>query len=194
MAKYKIADQEVHNMARDLIADHHGDLAGVGVIFDILFAYGPTNEAGERTGPALKANGYQCSASVSIVPLKWRVRGMGDAEILLDGDRWPELTPEQQQALLDHELMHVQIARDAEGSVINDNCGRPKLKMKLHDFHFGWFTANAARHGANSPEVEQATAIVRDAGNVYFQTEMTLPGAVSKRKPRAIKNKEEPAA
>ena len=159
---------------QDQINKHHTNFNEAALTFDVFLAYAPENDAGEKTGPALKQHGYPCGGIVSIVSLKNRVCGRSDAEIVLDGDSWPKLTSEEQDALIDHELEHVVVARDLEGAIIRDTHGRPKLKMKLHDREHGWFDSIAKRHGAASGEVQQDRRIVAEAMDIFFQCEMSL--------------------
>lgn len=188
-SKFALATKEVMVKLQGQIEKYHSDLNTQGVTFDVLMAYAPENDAGEKTGPALKLHGYACGGVVSIVSLKNRVCGRSDAEILLDGDSWEKMSPEQQDALLDHELYHLVVARDLEGSPIRDTHGRPKLKMKLHDRQFGWFDAVAQRHGDASGEVFQAKQLVIEAGLIYFQGQFNLGDPRRAKKPKAIKNK-----
>ena len=102
-------------------------------------------------------------AIVKINSLKDRVEGKADATILLDGYQWDhEMSEDQRKAVLDHEVMHLMLERDGEGQIVADDIGRPKLKMRLHDFHFGGFHAIAERHGPHSVE----HAAVKSLGEV----------------------------
>ncbi len=68
---------------------------------------------------------------------------------------------------MDHELTHLELA-EKEGAPVLDDGGRPKLKMRLHDYEFGWFTEVAERHKENAIEVQQARALIDGDGQVYF--------------------------
>ena len=168
---------------------YYSELSAVGVTFDILFAFATKNEQGEKTGPALKDRGYPCNGVVSITPLKYRVRGMSDAEIILDGDNWTKLSPEQQRALIDHEVRHIVVSRSMNGDVITDSFGRPKLKLALHHIQTGWFVDVAKRNGAASAEVEQATQIFAQ----YKQELFGFVGSVKGSKKKALADKPEEA-
>lgn len=181
-----MATKDIMVKLQGQINQYHSNFNDAKLTFDVFMAYAPENDAGEKTGPALKLHGYPCGGLVSIVSLKNRVCGRSDAEIVLDGDSWDKLTSAEQDALLDHELEHVVVARDLEGAVIYDTHGRPKLKLKLHDREHGWFDAIAKRHGDASGEVQQARRIVAEAMDIYFQSEMTLGDS---RKPKQKKLK-----
>lgn len=167
-SSYQRADKALHEQALALMAEHHKDLDLAKVSVDIIFAYAGENGAGEKLGPALKHGGYEAIGIAKIVPLLQRVMGRSDTQILLDGDRWPDLDPEQQAAVLDHELQHIAVSKDVEGGLITDTHGRPKLKLRLHDYQFGFFTEIAKRHKGASIEVIQAAQLYAQNGQYYF--------------------------
>lgn len=165
MPHYKKCGPEVRDLASEILNQYesHKSLVDQGVKVDFLFAYGdrdPKND--ELVGPALTKNGVPVLGICKIVNLKDRTKGLGDAEICIDGDWWDDANIEQQSALLDHELHHIALAHK------RDNLGRPKLVLRKHDFEFGWFTIIAARHGNFSMERQQAKQIVEIAGQFYF--------------------------
>jgi hypothetical protein len=67
-----------------------------------------------------------------------------------------------QVAVLDHELTHLELVTDGDGTVKYDDYNRPKLKIRLHDIHYGWFSEVAKRHKGASIEVQQATRLVSE--------------------------------
>jgi hypothetical protein len=166
--KFTRADKEVTDLAKEIITEHCEELGAVGVTFDILMAHAPENDAGEKTGPALKLHGYPCGGIISIQSLKNRVIGSSDALILLDADQWQDMEENDRKALLHHELHHVTISRDVEGGVIYDTHGRPKLKLRLHDVQVGWFTHIAKIYKEHSGEVQDARKIFDQHGNTLF--------------------------
>lgn len=167
-AKYTPCPKAIHEQAYAILKEHHADLHAAGVTVDLIFAYAGENDAGEKIGPALKLGGYACAGIASKVPLLGRVMGRADVQVLLDGDKWEELHEDQQTALIDHEITHFALAKDSEGGTILDTHGRPKIKMKLHDFDFGWFTSIAERYKEASGEVIQAAQLYQQAGQSYF--------------------------
>jgi len=121
---------------------------------------GRNEETNEPEGRALECKGVAALAVVRATKLKERVQGRADVEILICGVEWPRLTPKQQDALIDHELYHVELIIDREtGEPKLDDSGRPMLNMRDHDISVGWFLINAQRHGINSPEIRQARQI-----------------------------------
>lgn len=163
MPIYQLAPKEVAQRAGRMIEAHHPDIENAKVQIDYLYAYAKDPEE-----PGLKLHGYPALAICKITSLKDRVKGMGDCEISIDAKRYSEMSDAQKDALLDHELEHIQIKRDEDGLFKTDDIGRPALKMKLHDFDFGWFSSIAQRHGNNSIEVQQAHSIFDSAGQYLF--------------------------
>lgn len=163
MSTYERADKEATALLRVIMKDHHPELAERQVTVDLLFAYGPVNEAGQKVGPAIKHHGFEAAGVCRITNLKDRAKGLADAEIVVDGDRWPNWGLARRRALLDHELTHLDV------SLEDDDLKRPKLRLRKHDFQFGWFAAVAERWGADSFEVEQATGIVQSTGQLFFK-------------------------
>lgn len=147
----------------DVMAKYHPGLRDAGVRVDVLLQLATRDDNGDPTGPAIKHGGYTAAAVVRIVGLKDRVKGMGDAEILLDGDRYDEWDERELAAILDHELTHLEFRTDkVTGNVKRDDAGRPQLKMRLHDHQYGWFESVARRHGKFAVEVQQAEKLVSD--------------------------------
>lgn len=157
---YEKAPAEITEQISRLIAEWHPKLAKAGVTVDALTAL-------NDSGHAVKCAGYPALAVVRIISLKDRVKGMADAEIVIDSDAWETLEPAQQDALLDHELYHLEPIEDADGFK-RDSLGRPKLSMRLHDVQVGWFREIATRHGANSPERIQAKKLFDKEQQTFF--------------------------
>jgi len=149
--------------------DSHNPLLDARVKIDFVFAYADRDEkTGAPINDALTKNGCKALGVCRKIPLKDRALGRGDAEISIDGDWWKEdASPEEQAALLDHELHHIEVKIDNRGPV-RDYLGRPVLRLRKHDHEFGWFTVIAARHGPNSQERIQAKAIMDMHGQFYW--------------------------
>jgi hypothetical protein len=165
--KYTKADNETRAEIDGVIKEHHEELSAIGVEFDVLFGYAPTNDEGEITGSALKVHGYPVNSVSRIVNLRDRVKGNADAEIILDGDAWPKLEPEQKTAVIDRAISQFVIARNIDGEVILDTHGRPKLKLRQADWHIEIYNDIASRHGANSPEITQLMGLAK-SGQIDF--------------------------
>lgn len=168
MSTYVKCGSEVEQLADELIEKYHSALKKHGVKIDYLFALSKLDDNGDPVGPAIKANGYPALGMARIIPLKDRVGGRTDVEVILDGQRWETLADDMKAALLDHELSHFQVKLDENGDHEEDDCGRPKISMRLHDVQVGWFADVAARHGAASVEVHDAQNIVNDFRESIF--------------------------
>jgi len=164
-------DTECEQLA-EVLEKYHPQLHDAELIVDVLVAFATKNEHGEPRGPALSHGGYPAIATVRINPLKQRVLGQGDALVTLDGDRWGDFSADEQRAILDHELTHLELVESEDGGgVEGDDIGRPKLRIVKHDHQFGWFDAVVRRHGRNSVEWGQFAAFQEKA---FKQT--WLPG------------------
>ena len=75
----------------------------------------------------------------------------------------------KKDALLDHELYHLEVQRNKHGKPKLDCNRRPKLTMRLHDRQYGWFDEIAQRHGSASIECQQAMGLYLAGKQTYFQ-------------------------
>lgn len=170
------ATNELDGLIDDLIENDpdHRDLRQAGVTVAVLIFRGDA---------PLKLHGYPALATVKKTSLKDRALGMRDAIITVDGNEWPNLEPDQQRALIDHELFHLvpvsagtKWETDPETGEMKeagkeyefDDLHRPKLTIRLHDVEVGWFVRMAQKHGAASQEVKQATKIMDEYGQLLF--------------------------
>lgn len=161
MKSYDIAPAEVGSKIQSLIEAYHPKLKEAGVTIHALFAQ-------NSGGHAVTCGGYPALAVVRITSLKDRVKGMRDAEIVIDEENYDELNDAQRDGLLDHELHHLETVPDDDGGFQRDKAGRPKLSMRKHDVQIGWFTEIAKRHGVNSPEQIQARKLFDHHGQYFF--------------------------
>lgn len=177
MKTFKRCDDSVQDLAQEILSafESHAPLVEARVKIDLVFAYAAENPQGDKVGSALSRHGVRALGIARKIPLKDRAMGRGDAEIALDGDWWKDADPADRRALLDHELHHLAIATDSAGALQKDDLGRPRLKLRHHDFEFGWFTIIAERHGAASLEVQQARTIFDTAGQAYWPGILTAP-------------------
>jgi len=164
---YEAAGQEVWSVHNLLVARYYHWIDKEGVTFNLLIAHGPVDKDGNTTAPAIMLHGHRAAATVKINSLKDRVKGLHDVTIEIDGDLWPKWSNEQRRSVLDHELYHLEPHTNADGSPKLDDCGRPYLTLRKHDFHFGGFAEIAARHRDHAFEVkavEEAYALCAGAG------------------------------
>jgi hypothetical protein len=170
MPHFKRCDVSVQTMAAAILAEYeeHKSLIQSPVQIDYVFAFADLDTDGFPRNDALRLGGVKCLGIARIISTKQRALGRGDAEISLDGDWWREASVEQQKALLDHELHHLTVKMSKLGTPVTDDLQRPKLKMRRHDYDFGWFSIIAARHGKASQECVQAKQILDGAGSFLF--------------------------
>ncbi len=173
MATYSSAPHEVHDVVSSVMERYHGGLCDAGVTVTVLFAYAPRDSNGDPVGPAIKVHGAPALASIKITSLRDRAAGLADSIMLIDGDRFDELSPEELEALIDHELTHLELKVDDQGAVKRDDLDRPAMKIRPHDWEFGWFDEVARRHGEKSVEVKQARKLAEASGDLY---QLALPG------------------
>ncbi|MEM6981166.1 MAG: putative metallopeptidase [Planctomycetota bacterium] len=151
---YAKAPLELRERCGRVMTKYHGELCDHEVKVDLVMAFAATDADGDPKGPAItSSSGAAAAACIRVVGLKDRVLGRGDAEMTIDGDRYSKWQMSTIDALLDHELTHLELT----GNV--DDLGRPKLRLRPHDCDFGWFDCVARRHGDHSFEVTQAKSI-----------------------------------
>jgi hypothetical protein len=167
---FQLADASVHQLAKEVMEQHHPELRmpdGDFVKLCIMMAFGDANSS----EPALKLHGYAAAAIVKVIPYDQRVDKRADAEIKIDQSQWDAFTDAQRRALLDHEITHLEIQKDDDGFVKTDDAGRPKLRMKLHDWQLGGFRSIAQRYGRDAIEVINAKAFEKDFGDCALAAE-----------------------
>lgn len=140
MATYRKADPDATDIVVSILGQHYPKLAAAGVRIGVLMAFAPkSDKTGEPIGNAVMWAGMKAAAKIRIVSLKDRVAGLPDAQIIVDGDEWPDWDEKRRTALMHHEVEHLELRLDDEGNVQTDDAFRPKLKLKTHDFYVGGF-------------------------------------------------------
>lgn len=115
-------------------------------------------------GDPVKVNGRPCAATIKPIPYRQRVDERADAELTLCGRRWLSRNDRQQDALLDRMISYLQFSLDDKGCVKCDGEGRPKLALRLEDWHVSGFLEVAQRWGEDSCEVAEARAFSKQFG------------------------------
>lgn len=165
MSWYAIANEEINLTIQKVMKENHQELFNEGVTITALIAR-------SENGPAITVRGCEAAGCIRITKLAERTLGLGDAVMILDGERLDAWTSKRLQAVIDHELRHLVVARSKKtGEVQRDDQDRPKLKIRPHDFEFGWFARTAELYGEDSYEVSQAREIV----SAQF-VQLLLPG------------------
>jgi hypothetical protein len=164
MKIYSDASKDVRTRVTALVKKYYPELLKVGLKIDLQFVTSDDEE------PALSVGGgYPAKAIIRKIPARDRHMGLGDCRIEIDEDIYEGMNDAERDALLDHELYHLELVLDKNRKPKPDGAGRPKLALKLHDRQFGWFDAIARRHGAASTEVQQAKQLIHETGQMYFQ-------------------------
>lgn len=157
MAKsYRKSDHTMRALMDNVMEQFHPHLINQNIIVDLIDAYDSMG------GPAVMHHGLPAAAVIRSVPLKDRTMGRGDVEITFDGHVVRNMTRDQQMALIDHELYHLEIKRNKDGQPKLDDLGRTEYKLIPHDREFGWFDAIARRWGKHSMEAQQALSMIMD--------------------------------
>lgn len=158
---YQDSESEIHKQMLRVMDQFHQPLKSYGVTVATIVVEDVDSD-GARTGkPALKLHGSPAYAIVKINSLKDRVEGKSDATIFLDGEHWGQASEAEKVAILDHELHHLLPVLDEDANLVADDAGRPKLKMRPHDFQVGWFHTIAERHGPHAVETQQMQEIAK---------------------------------
>lgn len=170
---YETAPASVLDLLAKVMRKHHPELARAEVRVAVLMAL--TDDA----SPAVVLRGYQCAATIQKLSIKQRVLTNHDALMILDGNRWLDWPERSQQALLDHELTHLEVGIDKDGFLKTDAIGRPKLYMRLHDWEIGGFEAVARRWGSDALDVVAARRFRREYGPTLFD-DPAAPGSADR--------------
>lgn len=156
-------DASVLDMAAKLMDTHYRELREAGVTVCYLFASNP-----EAIGGCLKHQGYFAAATIKVNSLKCRVEGKKDLTVTIDREWWEQHDKAECLALLDHELHHALLGYDDDGKVIVDDIGRPKIKLKLHDWQHGGFYEVVKRHGLAAEEAKGIMNVQKEFAQRQF--------------------------
>jgi hypothetical protein len=151
---YELADDTTARLIQSVLIEHHERLMTERVTVQTVFACNVDEESGEES-PCLKHHGYPAIAKVQVTSYVDRVRGIPDAKLTIDRYEWTRMAKTRQQACIDHELTHLELKLDTEGLVKRDDLGRPKLKLRVHDWELSGFAEVVERHGEASVESAQ---------------------------------------
>lgn len=166
MPTYRPDNGEIQRVIDDISERHYEPLKNAGVTFDVMVAMPGDSDDSDL----VKLHGRECYAVIQITPYKLRCRGMSDVTLWVDGPKWDGLDERKREALIDHELHHLELqwtkpkwVGEVEiPSVVKlDESGRPKLKLIPHDWEIGGFDAIVSRYGNDSIEIEQCRAMVQ---------------------------------
>lgn len=151
---YQAADGTVADLVQRVMREHHPALADTGVTVSVVMAAKETEEEGAV--PALKRNGLDIAAKIQVASLVDRARGLPDTKLTVDQFAWDRLAERSRIALIDHELEHLQLVGET------DDLGRPKLKLRPHDWELTGFARVVERHGEAALESQQVARFRAD--------------------------------
>lgn len=152
---YEPVDPETEALIAKVRKEHHCVLENCGVTIGALFVAKESKEGDAQ--PALRRHGFPVAAQIQITSLADRVRGVADAKLTIDRFVWDRLPAASRLALIDHELAHL-LTVDGDDEQGRDDIGRPKLRIRPHDYELTGFTDVAERHGEASMEVRSLRA------------------------------------
>lgn len=156
--------EEAFRDVRDLDC-HRERLKDVNIV--VLSAHASRDEDDEPRGEALARNGRPILGTIRISSLEDRAEGMADARVLLNGDRWGQLSAAMQRSVIDTCLTQIEV-RQKDGAPLRDDLGRPKLQQRKWDFELVGFHDVAARNGASSVEVHNFKVLFDEHGQTYL--------------------------
>jgi len=144
---------------------HRERLAAVKIA--VFSAHASRDDDDEPRGEALARNGVPILGKIRISSLEDRAEGMADVRVLLNGDRWGQLSAAMQRAVVDSCLTSIEV-RQKDGAPLLDDEGRPKLQQRKWDFELVGFHEVAVRNGASSVEVHNFQVLFDEHGQTYL--------------------------
>lgn len=158
---YTRAAAGIVQVVEEVMAETYLELAAHGVTVETLLAWN-----GERE--PLRLHGYPAHAIIKVNGLKDRAAGLADCRLLIDGRGWEDWSQQQRVALIDHELRHLELVKDREGHVKTDDCARPRLRVRPHDWQIGGFDDVVQRHGIEAFEAQSFRDLHRHLTQMKF--------------------------
>jgi hypothetical protein len=137
------------------------------VTIAVLSAHASRDEDDEPRGEALSCRGRPILGKIRISTVEDRAEGVADVRVLLNGDRWGQLSAPMQRAVIDECLTMIEV-QQKDGAPKRDDLGRPKLQQRPWDFEHYGFHDVAQRHGASSVEVHNFRVLFDEHGQTYL--------------------------
>lgn len=183
---------DVREMVELVMSRYHQPLVDAGVTLDIMIALPKETDGTDL----VRLHGRECYATIGINSYKLRAQGLADATLRVDGIKWRDLTERERAALIDHELLHLELRTKVEDHetgqevVARDDMDRPKLKIRPHDWEIGGFDLIVSRHGEHAIELEQCRAALKSQAArqalLPFMREMDAPPLPARREPGEV--------
>lgn len=137
------------------------------VTIAVFSAHASRDEDDEPRGEALSQRGRPILGKIRISTIEDRAEKMADVRVLLNGDRWGQLSAAMQRAVIDNCLTQIEV-QQKDGAPKRDDLGRPKLQVRQWDFELYGFNDVAARHGEHSIEVHNFKVLFDEHGQTYL--------------------------
>lgn len=161
---YALPADATLKLLADVREKYHPRLDAHGVKIGLIMAFAAIGKDGLSKAPAISGYaGHAAAASVSTVSTKDRLIKGYDVEILLDAERWNELSLAEQTAILDHELTHIEPTGD------KDDLDRPITKMRKEDFAAWGFEEIIRRHGFAAMESKAVAHLSKEFGQLALK-------------------------
>lgn len=180
----------------------HKDLIDTKARVLAMFAKPPTDEYGEKTGPALTSGGLRVLWKVKTTNLEHRSKYNVDAEFLIDKEAWDAWTEDERYAAVDEMLYSLEVQRDKDNYIKSDDIGHPVMKIRKPDIVVKTYTAMIRRHKEESEGYKaiQIHAHFREQMLMEWGTKedepsikmMDRPDAASRKEPATPKKKPDP--
>jgi len=158
---YEPADDDVLELLAEVMREHHLPLHQVGTRISVVMA---ACEVKGEERPAMLLRGQVVAAKIQITSLVDRARGLADAKLTICQFSWDRLSEPSRVALLDHELEHLELNGEPNTEACLDDRGRPRLRMRHHDWELAGFAAVAERHREAAVEVQEVKRFQAEIG------------------------------
>lgn len=138
------ANQNVYEVMREVMHEHHPELEEVGVRVGIFMVSDPDETCGAK--PFLEIDGKRVLAFIR--KRKKFENPKLEAVMEIDNYLWENsLDDTGRRSLLDHELQHISICRSKSGKVKKSLFRRPVISLVKHDLTVGVFRTLVERYG-----------------------------------------------
>ena len=136
---------EAYRIMESLVDEHHKHLSDAKIAIAWRFGWKPDTDGRVTLGQCRKRSDLD------------RELGNGDSQfdfvILLNHEHWNSISTAEQQAIMDHELCHAEVCKDANGEPKTDENGRRVWRIRKHDLEE--FREVVSRHGRYKSDIER---------------------------------------
>ena len=148
MIKKTVASESIHQFMYDVMEKYHMELFGAEITVTIFMCEKVDKFGNSTHEPAIIRRGQRCDATIKKASPTDLGLGSGLLIMNIDALYWEDASDDDRIALIDHELCHFQLKRNAKTNEIElDGNDKPKLKAVPHDIEVGVFYDVIRRHG-----------------------------------------------